>query len=583
MFAQPKTSFLKKIIACVCALAFATSLMPVTALAAPLSQPRAATEDFALVAQDDSNRPIHREQRDIRNYYKDHGINMNKATSLDVTPQLTAPYSWGAVSQSSQSETLATLNFIRYVAGIEDSVMLDANYGTLAQAAAVTDASIGQLTHYPSRPEGMSDEMFALSENGAKASNLYASSISSNLHQAVLSWMDDSDEQNIAKLGHRRWILNPLMGKTGFGFVADSGGKGGFRSWASMYALDDSNAHAVRQNVAWPAENMPVELFDSSQAWSLSTGTKIDDFSKVKVTVTRDADKRTWNFSEESSDGDFYIDNEGYGQTGCVIFRPKDISVGISDLYTVSVTGISNPITYDVNFFGLIDNELTQMSLDETSYEYTGSEIKPKPTVKYYDKVLTCDVDYELSYRDNVNEGTATVTAKGIGDYTGVLSTQFQIVPGSAVKPDEGGSATPTPSDPKGSPVIMYRLYNPNSGEHFYTASEYERAYLINVGWNNEDIGWIAPSEGQPVYRLYNSIGGEHHYTLSIVERDNLISIGWNDEGIGWYSGGHTPLYRQYNPNAYANNHNYTTSEVERDNVLAAGWNDEGIGWYGIE
>lgn len=46
---------------------------------------------------------------------------------------------------------------------------------------------------------------------------------------------------------------------------------------------------------------------------------------------------------------------------------------------------------------------------------------------------------------------------------------------------------------------------------------------------------------------------------------------------------GARPLYRQYNPNAYANNHNYTTSEYERDNVLAAGWNDEGIGWYGIE
>lgn len=133
------------------------------------------------------------------------------------------------------------------------------------------------------------------------------------------------------------------------------------------------------------------------------------------------------------------------------------------------------------------------------------------------------------------------------------------------------------------SAVKMNRLYNPNSGEHFYTASEYERAYLINIGWNNEDVGWIAPSDGDPVYRLYNSYAGEHHYTLSAYERDHLISVGWNDEGIGWYSGGRTPLYRQYNPNAYANNHNYTTSEYERDNVLAAGWNDEGIGWYGIE
>lgn len=32
----------------------------------------------------------------------------------------------------------------------------------------------------------------------------------------------------------------------------------------------------------------------------------------------------------------------------------------------------------------------------------------------------------------------------------------------------------------------MYRLYNPNSGEHFYTASDEERWHLIDVGWNDE-------------------------------------------------------------------------------------------------
>ena len=31
--------------------------------------------------------------------------------------------------------------------------------------------------------------------------------------------------------------------------------------------------------------------------------------------------------------------------------------------------------------------------------------------------------------------------------------------------------------------VPMYRLYNPNSGEHFYTAGESERGNLVNLGW----------------------------------------------------------------------------------------------------
>ncbi|MDR2833830.1 MAG: family 25 glycosyl hydrolase, partial [Streptococcaceae bacterium] len=50
----------------------------------------------------------------------------------------------------------------------------------------------------------------------------------------------------------------------------------------------------------------------------------------------------------------------------------------------------------------------------------------------------------------------------------------------------------------------IYRLYNKNTGEHFYTSSSYERDSLINAGWNNEDIGWTAPNSGTPIYRIYN-------------------------------------------------------------------------------
>ena len=133
--------------------------------------------------------------------------------------------------------------------------------------------------------------------------------------------------------------------------------------------------------------------------------------------------------------------------------------------------------------------------------------------------------------------------------------------------------------------IEMYRLYNPNSGEHFYTSNSGERDALISVGWNYEGIGWIAPiTSGTPVFRLYNQYGGEHHYTTSLSERNNLISLGWNDEGIGWYSDDSltVPLYRQYNPNAYSNNHNYTTSLDENNLLVSYGWRAEGIGWYGV-
>ena len=132
--------------------------------------------------------------------------------------------------------------------------------------------------------------------------------------------------------------------------------------------------------------------------------------------------------------------------------------------------------------------------------------------------------------------------------------------------------------------VIMLRLYNPNSGEHFYTASEREKKALVKQGWNYEGVAWEGPSwSNTPVYRLYNESAGDHHYTTKAKERDNLVKAGWKDEGIGWYSDDakSKPLYRLYNPNATTGSHHYTTSARERDQLVKIGWNDEGIGWYG--
>ena len=130
----------------------------------------------------------------------------------------------------------------------------------------------------------------------------------------------------------------------------------------------------------------------------------------------------------------------------------------------------------------------------------------------------------------------------------------------------------------------MHRLYNPNSGEHFYTATAGEKNHLVKVGWKYEGIGWIAPSSGNAVYRLYNPNAGDHHYTMNAGEKNNLVKVGWKYEGIGWYSDVKKaiPLYRAYNPNAKAGSHNYTVNYAEQKNLLRVGWRDEGIAWYGI-
>lgn len=161
-------------------------------------------------------------------------------------------------------------------------------------------------------------------------------------------------------------------------------------------------------------------------------------------------------------------------------------------------------------------------------------------------------------------------------------------LPEDTAEPPE--DATEPPDDVQTEPervetVPMYRLYNPNSGEHFYTGSEEERNELTVVGWYYEGISWNAPRKGgNPVYRVFNPNAGDHHYTMSWTEVTNLVAVGWNYEGVAWNSASddNIPLFRLWNPNAQSGTHHYTGSEEERDNLVRIGWILEGIGWFGM-
>lgn len=130
----------------------------------------------------------------------------------------------------------------------------------------------------------------------------------------------------------------------------------------------------------------------------------------------------------------------------------------------------------------------------------------------------------------------------------------------------------------------VYRLYNKNTGEHFYTKSLAEKNSLKLVGWRDEGLGWQSATSGTPVYRLYNpnSKGGDHYYTLSQYEAKSLVKNGWRWDNNGqpaFYSGGNVNLYVAYNPNAVSGAHNYTTNSFEQSSLLRVGWKFGEVAW----
>ncbi len=261
---------------------------------------------------------------------------------------------------------------------------------------------------------------------------------------------------------------------------------------------------------------------------------------------------------------------------GCTRLNSVDCREGNINLNKIDIRECPN---LDKSKFNYPGKDLTLVEdPDEPDYDYsvrgvadsywqTDGTVQPKPVLKYGTYTLKEGKDYILSYKTDASGTKGTMTIKGKGIFAGVNKTvHYKIKPAETMK----------------------RLYNPNSGEHFYTSSDYERSSLVRLGWRDENIGWTSPkTSNSPVYRLYNPNAGDHHYTKNASEKDMLVSRGWRYEGIAFYSSDDqkngVPIYRQYNPNAKSGAHNYTSNRAEHDRLVRLGWHDEGIAWYGVD
>jgi hypothetical protein len=73
---------------------------------------------------------------------------------------------------------------------------------------------------------------------------------------------------------------------------------------------------------------------------------------------------------------------------------------------------------------------LCKISTKYTSYTYTGKAIKPTVTVKTLNDVkLKEGKNYTVSYENNTDYGTGTITITGIGKYHGSKTLTFKIRP----------------------------------------------------------------------------------------------------------------------------------------------------------
>ena len=133
-------------------------------------------------------------------------------------------------------------------------------------------------------------------------------------------------------------------------------------------------------------------------------------------------------------------------QTGrdYIVTYANNVNAGTASL-TVTGTGEyhgSKTVTFKINAASI--SGAVVIAADQT---YTGSALKPSPTVKIGSTVLVSGVDYTVSYENNINAGTALIRITGKGNYTGNAQGAFVIKPNAQNSGADKASEAPASSE----------------------------------------------------------------------------------------------------------------------------------------
>lgn len=266
-------------------------------------------------------------------------------------PNAQPPFAAGKLNQSVIDLGIAHVNLARYIAGVPDNVTADSANAEAVQAAAVLMDYTKTLNHTPTKPAGMDESFYKLAYKGASTSNLSAGS---GITGSVWSYLADSSTSNRNRVGHRRWVLNPRMGKTTFGASS---------SWSAMYAFDNSNPKAATAGVAWPSRVFPVDMMSKAYPWSVTVSpADLSSAGSISVKLTRERGNKTWEINAKTSGKDgayFNVDKGNYGNSNAIIFIPpyetETDFYQKDDIFHVEITGLKKPITYMTKFFNLTE------------------------------------------------------------------------------------------------------------------------------------------------------------------------------------------------------------------------------------
>lgn len=169
--------------------------------------------------------------------------------------------------------------------------------------------------------------------------------------------------------------------------------------------------------------------------------------------------------------------------------------------------------------------EYISAELSAAAYTYTSNPHMPLPVLTHSPKTLKKDIDYILTYKNNKAAGVATVTATGIGHYTGSLSFSFAIKPKAL---NELSIPIPSAGEYTGDSVLP--SFNLRYGSHTlvlnvdYTVSCENNinvgtadVKLVGIGNFTGEVNRIFVIKQKPVKKLTFSTVSDKTYTQDYI------------------------------------------------------------------
>ena len=199
----------------------------------------------------------------------------------------------------------------------------------------------------------------------------------------------------------------------------------------------------------------------------------------------------------------------GHKSSGWIV--DKAASIGVKGSKHKECTVCKKVLeTAEIPALSRISISKASVTLSTSTYAYDGKAKKPDVTVKLNGKTLKNGTDYSVTYSNNTKVGTAKVTIKGKGNYSGTITKAFKINPAKQEiqKLTAKSKAFFVDWAQKGS-ATGYEI-------QYATNSKFTSAKKVTITNNKTDKATVSKLSGKKKYyvrvRSYTTVKGTKYY-----------------------------------------------------------------------